>query len=495
MQNLKVKNRILSLYEHGFQAYNGVSKDEYRQLYFALRSEIGRIDKNLNVAVGEFLLHGAMAFDRFVGPRPQFVNEEDYEMFVNFINSLQKLDGDYTGRTYFLHLDRVRWDLLRRCNLVPYNADVELTLKDCEEIIDKLVLPVGEERIVNNLNVKRCEVLELISAMREGRVRTSIHTSLPFALTNTEAEFKLVVDGVSTVVKVRNQSQGSCLPLTSISEGSTMTTTGPSKWTTTSCELDIEADCLMDGLELKDNVTLLKKEDARFWTSAFDFTYSVVSRVWMYMQQHEDVKGTWPPLPNDLHYLHYRVHAGEKEIDFEMTTNPALVYHVSSLKKPSQQYEIEDEPYRWSTYAYMFAKVYAESGQLKESIFWLNVSVESLVEEFVLKVATTDELRQEIEGEEHKFDSAEEILVQQFPDMAGKVKWPDTVIHTSVFTKLKRAVAHSHLSSLKKDIIKNFQKVNAKRNALFHGDSVDITIEDVEKAFNAYGWLKDKIGA
>lgn len=103
-------------------------------------------------------------------------------------------------------------------------------------------------------------------------------------------------------------------------------------------------------------------------------------------------------------------------------------------------------------------------------------------------------MRQEIEGEEHKFDSAETILVQQFPEMAGKVKWPDTVIHTSVFTKLKRAVAHTTLESQKKDIIKNYQKVNAKRNALFHGGSVDITIEDVEKAFNAYGWLKDKIG-
>lgn len=494
MQNLQTKNRILTLFEGGNQAYERVSKEEYRQLYFSVRSEIGKDGKKLNLAIGEFLLHGAMKYNRFIGLRPQSVDEEYYDMFCNFLDSLQKFDGTFTGRTYFLHLDRIIWDLYRNCSLLPYNEEIEVLLKDYENEIENLVLPAGSEKVVNNLKVKKSEVLELIRAIRNGKIKTAIHTSLPFALTNTKAEFNVIIDGVRTHVKVRNHSQGSSLPFASITEGSSMTTTGPSKWSTTACDLDIVADCLMDGLELKECVTLQKKEDERFWTAVFDFTYRTVSKIWMFMQQHDDVKGTWPPLPNDLHYLQYRVFSGDKEIDSEGTTNPALVYHVRPLNKPMQCYEITDDSYDWSQYAYQFAKVYAESGQLKEAIFWLNVSVEALIEEFILKVATTTELRQEIEGEEHKFDSAEAILVQQFPEMAGKVMWPDTVIHTSVFTKLKRAVAHTSLASQKKEIIKNYQKVNAKRNALFHGGSIDITIEDVEKAFNAYGWLKDRFG-
>lgn len=494
MQNIQTKNRILTLFEGGNPAYERVSKEEYRQLYFAVRSEIGKGDDKLNTAVGEFLLHGAMAFDRYVGLRPQSVDDDQYDMFCNFLGSFQRFEGSFTGRTYFLHLDRITWDLYRNCSLLPYDEVMEELLKDYENEIEKLVLPAGSERIVNNLETKKNDVLGLISVIRNGQIKTVIHTSLPFALSNTKAEFDVIVDGIKTHVKVNNHSQGSSLPFASITEGSSMTTIGPSKWTTTSCELDIEANCLMDGLELKDSVTLQKKEDGRFWTAVFDYTYKVVSKIWMFMQQHDDVKGTWPPLPNDLHYIHYQVSADDKVIDFEGTTNPALVYHVRPLNKPSQHYEIEEQHYDWSLYAYQFAKVYAESGQLKEAIFWLNVSVEALVEEFVQKVASTEELRQEIEGEEHKFDSAEAILVQQFPEMAGKVKWPDTVIHTSVFTKLKRAVTHTALASQKKDIIKNYQKVNAKRNALFHGGSVDITIEDVEKAFNAYRWLKERIG-
>ena len=112
------------------------------------------------------------------------------------------------------------------------------------------------------------------------------------------------------------------------------------------------------------------------------------------------------------------------------------------------------------------------------------------VEEFCQKVATSEDLLAEIEREEHKFDTAEEILTQQFPDMKGKVKWPNIVIHTSVFTKLKRAVRMSNKVHLQKDILKKFSQVNAKRNDLFHGGNVDIEVEDVEKAFNAYEWLK-----
>ena len=140
-----------------------------------------------------------------------------------------------------------------------------------------------------------------------------------------------------------------------------------------------------------------------------------------------------------------------------------------------------------------FAKVYAKSGQLKESIFWLNVSVEALVEEFIQKTATNKEILAEIEGDEYKFNTAEEILAEQFPEMKGKVQWPKTVIHTSVFIKLKRAVKMSDKTYLLKDVMKKYSIVNSNRNALFHGKSVDINVETVAKAFGAYDWLKENL--
>ena len=489
MINVQVKNRILTLYKAGTESYKKVSIEEYKQLFYAIRPYLVSSNKEWNHAVGEFILHGVFAFDRFVGLRPQYVDEGMYNMFCEFLATLQKLDGNYYNRTFFFHLEKAKWRIFRECSLLPYDDEMKELLDNCETEINKLVFPEGEERVAENLRTIKEDVLSLINDIRNGQIKTKLHTTLPFKLTETDATIELKVNGVSVKVNTKNHSQGSSLPQINIAEGCTMTTSAPSKWTTTICELDIEANCLMDGLEVRPNVSLQKKEDNRYWITPYDFTYQVISAIWMYIQQHEDVSGAWPPLPNDIHYIEYYV-IGSRQYDYAVCTNPELVYQIKSLNKTPQHYEIGEERTDWSVYAYQFAKVYAKSGQLKESIFWLNVSVEALVEEFCQKVATSEDLLAEIEREEHKFDTAEEILTQQFPDMKGKVKWPNIVIHTSVFTKLKRAVRMSDKVHLQKDILKKYSQVNAKRNDLFHGGNVDIEVEDVEKAFNAYEWLK-----
>jgi hypothetical protein len=111
------------------------------------------------------------------------------------------------------------------------------------------------------------------------------------------------VDGVNVTVEIRNQSQGCSLPGAKIAENSTLTVSGPSGWVTTSCEMDIKAECLMCGLSLKPKATLQRKEDERFWTAAFDLTYRVVTELWMFFQRQENRTASLAPLPNDIHYI------------------------------------------------------------------------------------------------------------------------------------------------------------------------------------------------
>lgn len=493
MINIQFKNRVLALYKGGASAYESVKNEEYRRLYFAVRSCLSSKDGEWQKAVGTFLVHGASKFNRFMGLRPQYIDEDLYDMFCNFLSSVKILLGCSAYPSCVFTLDKILWDIFRECSLMPIDEEIVEYMNQCEHDVKAIVFTDTDPRHFEEIEKKKSLILGLINDIRARVICTKIHTSLPFSFSDTDAIVSLQVDGVDVRVKISNHSQGSSLPGTKIAEGSTLTTSGPSGWTTTSCELDIEAKCLMDGLELKPKVTLQREEDGRFWTSAFDFTYRVVSTLWMFFQKQENRIASWPPLPNDIHYIHYCVGADTREYDQEYTTNPALVYHVKSLKKPVQEYSIGGDNTCWSSYTYRFAKVYAESGQLKEAIFWLNVSVEALVEEFVRKVATTKEKLEQIECETHKFDTAEEILVEQFPEMKGMVNWPNTVIHTSVFTKLKRAVQISDRKTLQKDILKKYSQINAKRNTLFHGDIVIITVEDVEKAFNAYAWLQERL--
>ena len=51
----------------------------------------------------------------------------------------------------------------------------------------------------------------------------------------------------------------------------------------------------------------------------------------------------------------------------------------------------------------------------------------------------------------------------------------------------------SELKGMHKEIREKYAQVNAKRNALFHGGDVEIDVEDVEKAFGAFEWLREKM--
>lgn len=496
MDYILAKNKVIALWKKGGIAYERVKQEEYKQMYYAVLPHLKDRGSEWQQAVGGYLVHGAISYDRFVGLRPKVADDEQFDMFCHFVDTLQKMDGAFTGRTALFRLHKIQWDIYRECCLKVCDDNQEEFLSECRKKVDELDIPQDDARIAANLEHQKQELTGLISAICDGRIRTAIHTTLPYRLTNADVEMHLVVDGVNVTVKTRHCSQGSSIPVAQVAEGATMSTTGPSKWTTTTCEVDIEACCLTDILEERPKVLLRGGADAGgYWTAVFEYTYKVACAVWTYVHQREDVSGAWPPLPTDIHYVDVRVYAGDKEYDHEFSTNPALVYHVTSMKKNEAPVEIGDvqEP-KWSVYAYLLAKVYAESGQLKEAIFWLNVSVEAMVEEFVQRIATTDAMLAKIEGDEHKFDTAEEILSEQFPEMKGRVKWPETVIHTSVFTKLKRAVRMSNLAGQVKDIQKKYQQINAKRNGLFHGGSVEISVEEVRKAFNAYAWLKERIG-
>ena len=65
MINIQAKNRLLNLYNEGSSSYEKVNREEYRQLFYAIRPYITSNNKEWNMAVGEFLYNGALSFNRF----------------------------------------------------------------------------------------------------------------------------------------------------------------------------------------------------------------------------------------------------------------------------------------------------------------------------------------------------------------------------------------------------------------------------------------------
>ena len=211
MINIKAKNRILTLYKEGSDSYNKLKKEECKQLLYAIRPYIISDNMEWSNAVGQFLCYGTWAFARFIGIRPQIVDNDTYNTFCEFLSTLQKLDGKFYGRTYFFHLEKVKWQIFMECSLLPYDEEMEVFLSKCEEELDKLILPEGPN--VEKMKMNREEVIALINDIRKEKIQTKIHTTLPFKITNTDSTIILNVKGININARICNHSQGSIYPV------------------------------------------------------------------------------------------------------------------------------------------------------------------------------------------------------------------------------------------------------------------------------------------
>lgn len=229
MDYIQAKNKIMALWKEGGMTYEKVRQKEYTQMYYAVLPYLKDRNQEWQRAVGNFMMYGAMSYDRFAGQRPKVAEEEQYEMFCRFLNTLQKKDGGYMGRTAFFHLHKIQWDIYRECSLMPYDDEQEAFLAQCENMVKEIEIPQEDANVARHLEQLKGDVLGLIESIRGGEIRTSIRTKLPYKMTNTDAEIHLVVDGIEVEVKAKHQSQGSTIPIAKVVEGSTMTTTGPSK--------------------------------------------------------------------------------------------------------------------------------------------------------------------------------------------------------------------------------------------------------------------------
>lgn len=261
MINLQTKNRILSLYKGRPHSYDKVTKEEYRKLLYAVRPYL-TLDKGEWIdSVSLFLLRGASAFDRFMWPRPAYVDGNSYKIFCDFIEALEKLGEGIRNHRAIFQLDKIRWKIFKECSLETLSDEQENILNKCEDELNSLKVDGVNKELMDGFAQTKSKTQSLIDDIRKGRIKTLIHTSLPFKLTNTDATFAIKVNGVNVRVNLVNHSQGSSLPGVDIADGTTLAVSGPSRWTTTICELTIEANCLIDGIELRPNITLQKTED------------------------------------------------------------------------------------------------------------------------------------------------------------------------------------------------------------------------------------------
>lgn len=489
------KHKVLSLYSEfrenkDSSIYQKLSVEDVLHTFYALRNRLPANDPHLNISFALFICFTINRFDRFGVLRPDD-NEELRSKYLVMLQSLRKLEPVRNIYSWLFQMNRIKWDIYRECANKTIGQDIleYIDNKACE--LQKINIPGADQHDTQLVEKKRREIMDLLNAFRSGII-TTVETRLPYKLTQKNSTFHLTCDGVEVDVSIENSMKSSPLPLIEIAHGSTLDELGLSKNSYSESKLTLRIHCLVDvGISL-DSVSYSEKEQFG-WNYLFDFTYRTIKSIWNYLQSAGDDYVTWPPLPQDIGTINWSIATGQLSIDSGVFSNPATGFRISCEKRGIQHHEIKDETAPlWSENAFYYARLYAKAGQFEETVFWINVATEALIDEFIRKISPDQKAYEDLSMQESKFQSAEEILANQFPEMKGKVQWPNSIIPASVYTKLKRAL--EYLKQDKKqtnNIIKSYSSICAKRNCLFHGGNHSINTTDISKVFQSFYQLKD----
>lgn len=490
------KNKILSLFKK-FQnskdsvVYGSLSEEEITHIFYTIQNKIQNLDGLHKCAFAYFVYFTMDRFNRFNTLRPNDTDELK-SRYITMYNCLKRLELRHNIFTWFSKMCIIRWEAYRKCANIKLNQEhFDFIDKKISELENIVVENISEQQAANINKVKN-ELKDLLYSFKSG-IKTTIVTHLPYKLTPKNCTIHLYCEGIEVDVAIKNTLKDCPIPNSRISDGSTLDEMGLSKNSYSECTVNLQFHCLIDVGRNLDSVSYSDKEEFN-WNYLFDFTYKAIKSIWFFMQDSDDGFVTWPPLPQDIGAITWQISSDHGVIDGGMFTNPATGYHISSVNKEKNHFEISKEiTPTWSDNAFYYARLYARAGQFEETIFWLNVSTEALIDEFIQKVCSDKEVYEKMVYQENKFTTAEEILSEQFPEMKGKVKWPSVLIHASVYTKLKRVLEYINQKDSAKKILKRYSYISGKRNGLFHGGNHNIYAKDMNEIFIAYNLLKEEL--
>lgn len=495
MNIIEAKQKLLILSEHNTrEEYEKISKEEYRAIFFAINKSLPFKDKSQNIAAKKFLYYGTLLFNKFNIPGPWIVENEDFATFKLFLAKLWFIEGSESGNAPHLELDKIKWDIYNAYNYSNLQNIVPTSFDPLIEKIEKLNIIdwYGEEK-KKELNEKKEKLFQIIYGIKNNTIVTTINTRLPYGFTENDSNLTIITNGIKATVKTKIIYLGSLDTFMNVDCNSIIDIQGATRWQNKFTEIEIKINTLIDRSAYVTPIVFDNQlEVSKSWNSLFNITYAIIESLWWQLKQNGINTSYWCPTPKDFSVINYALCNNDFQIDFAILQNKAMVI------KPKVQIIEElgdfncDSDVQWYIKCYQHSKLYADVGQLKESLFWLNVSVEALISKFVESVLDDTEYNELTKGV-NPYEASEEIVSEQFHDMKGKVSWPETIKHPSVYNILSKVIKGKNLPLDKKEVLKKYSNICSGRNDLFHGIEESVSADKLKKAIDSYDWLKDKL--
>lgn len=475
--------------------YHKHSEEEYLRILHALRKHVRLGHEKTCSCVPKFLYSGCLKFDRFTVPTPFVVDPGQHRSFELFLDALMDVERKNPMNTATFRIHEVRGRIYRENDSRPLASIEPSDVRSYRQEVERIPKPDHPEKLSEFLAEKE-KCLAILDGITDVSLRTTIKTRIPFVLHLSPLSIALRWEGINVCIEATpdfTPTSGSFVT----ASGAAMQQVGPSRWQAGHTDLEMSFKALIDCDAFAEPLQGLHKQELPEvgWPQCFTKAFHILRDVAWRLRLEHGGERQWILAPRDIGDVTWTINtAHQSQIGWVMKSSPAAMMHLFIPTAERLTLDLGDlrEP-KWSDQCRSLAVMYFEMGQREEALFWLNVGVEALFEERFRELANASghaTLEKDLNSPKAFWDQAEEVIAAQFPNLAGKTKWPDDERHVNVYAKLKYLYKALAMKTNLKELLKRYSRIQRHRNDLFHGRrTAEVTIETVTKGIESFDWI------
>jgi hypothetical protein len=450
-------------------------------------------------SLATFLFYTCAKFDPWDPPRPIVVTPTSVELFGRAVDLFRLVEDQRQDYVVLFELDSVRTRLYQEAAIVPGRLTAtEIDYQEYRASLSQIPAPSMPSQRAD-YRERRLILERLLNGLESNSLKSALQLHLPYALHHQAVDAQFGWHGIHCTVSLqpdisRDRLRGMAVQV----PGAALTPAHVTRWQGATSAVRIQLDGLLHPNyhtpALRDQAGEMKNP-YEGWPSAYTFAFLLLYDFAWELRVNHQGEQHWIPAPGDIMQLQYFVvdQAGN-QLDMNAVSIGGI---KATFGEPGVlSLSLADLiPPPWWQRCRAQAALYLDLGDTAEALLWANIAVEALFEERVREFALNlnrPELEVEVDSPRAIWIDAEDIISQQFPEMAGRVRWPDIKRHMSIYTKLKYVHRELNLACSLSEAQKHYATISRERNSLFHGtSSVRPSAEYLVEVLQALDWLSD----
>ena len=224
----------------------------------------------------------------------------------------------------------------------------------------------------------------------------------------------------------------------------------------------------------------------------YKYLYYLLSEIlWSLKISGKLSKSNWLIEPNDIEKITYEIKVSQNIIEWQHFPSKNPIRIVNIQNEPQVLSVDLESDINWYQKCFTLSKDYLSLGNSNLSIFWLNIGIESFLDDKILEVCKKHSKDESYSREDYYETAKVNLQKINTSEVYDEIIWPEPLPRfVPMFKKIKRLSEDGLLNCSRKDAIKHYSIISKHRNKLFHGDTdFLVDVNDAKEAIVSYEWI------